>query len=46
MTINTVMNTRILLTRPGRLTLCDFMILRGSPVLRDAYKHRWTVAFY
>lgn len=39
------MNTTILRTRPERLTLLHLSILRANPALRDAYNHRWNVAF-
>lgn len=32
--------------RPDRLTLLQLTTLHADPVLRDAYNHRWNVAFY
>lgn len=40
------MNTRILLTRPERLTVLQLSILRSDAVLRDRYNARYNVAFY
>lgn len=40
------MNSRILSTRPDRLTVLDLSVLRTNTPLRDAYNRRWNVAFW